>query len=524
VAERIIHFELEGKEALGFDTGLSAQAFAQAKLAQFITQEGVIVYTDGRVEAWKPSAVIERQAPGSVGSMVIWGPGFKGERFDLLLKDGARGGLMATRQDEALDALRLWIEVRSAARLSANPVRFPAENSAQPSAGNPVLPLYPAGALVDLAANRILFPPERLVMRSLQAEGDDAWLDGAESLVNPELSAEDAEAFTAGAILYYILSGTPPFPNRDRDLLHQDIREGVFLPARLAAPGLDEKIAALVDQAIASSKNSSSRNASEKKRPGLTAFGEILGPVHSRGVRSFFRALDEAEAAKIAEEKAQFQKKKNLSVNTRRFVIRNVSIITGICVAVLIAVLIARSIVVGQANLPTTAGMESAEVVQAYYAAIGDLDHTLMDACVIKKAGKGDIEMVTNLFVMSRVRQAYEYTAGGTIPAQQWLDSGAQPTESQVFGVSDLAVRKIRGDESGDEIRYRSSFILWLPGQMGSPAGDEDAESIDDDFIDDDLNAGAGPVLPKGYPFTDELTLIRHKGNWRIAEIVRESN
>jgi hypothetical protein len=31
-------------------------------------------------------------------------------------------------------------------------------------------------------------------------------------------------------------------------------------------------------------------------------------------------------------------------------------------------------------------------------------------------------------------------------------------------------------------------------------------------------------MLPKGYPFTDELTLIRHKGNWRIAELNRESN
>jgi hypothetical protein len=540
VAERIIHFELEGKAALGFDTGLSAQAFAQAKLAQFITQEGVIVYADGKIEAWKPSAVIEHQRPDEAerpedapaqspapGVMVIWGPDFKGERFDLLFKDEARGELTAARQDQALDALRLWIEVRSAAKLSAenptkfpaNPVKLPAENPAQLSSGNPVLPLYPAGALVDLAANRILFPPERLVMRSLQAEGDDAWLDGAESLVNPELPVEDAEAFTAGAILYRILSGMPPFPNRDRDLLHQDIREGVFLPARLAAPGLDEKIAALVDQAIASS-----RNASEKKRPSLTEFGELLGPVHSRKARSFFRSLDEAEAAKLAEEKEQFQKKKELAVNTRRFVIRNISIITGICVAVLIAVLIARSIVVSQASLPTTAGMESAEVIQSYYGAFGDMDHTLMDACVIKKAGKGDIEMVTNLYVMSRVRQAYESSAGTSISAQQWIDSGAQPTESQVFGVSDLDIRKIRGDESSDEIRYRASFILWLPAQMGSPAGDNNAESIEDEPIDDFNMPRMEAELPKGYPFTDELTLIRHKGNWRIAEIVRESN
>ncbi|GHV10504.1 hypothetical protein FACS189491_00060 [Spirochaetia bacterium] len=165
--------------------------------------------------------------------------------------------------------------------------------------------------------------------------------------------------------------------------------------------------------------------------------------------------------------------------------------------------------------------MESAEVVQAYYGAFGDLDHTLMDACVIKKAGKGDIDMVTNFFVMSRVRQAYESMSVTTIPAKKWIEDGALPTTLQVFGVSDLDIRKISGDENGDEIRYRTSFILWLPATAGSPAGTEDIDTADDPA---DAFGEAGPVLPKGYPITDELTLIRHKGNWRIAELNRESN
>ncbi|GHV62318.1 hypothetical protein AGMMS49587_08800 [Spirochaetia bacterium] len=516
MAERIVHFEVEGKAALGFDTGLSSQAFAQAKLTQFITQEGLIVYPDGKAEPWKPSGVIERRGSectaekGILPTMVIWGPDFTGERFDdLLLND-------TERRDEALDALRLWIEVRSAAK-------------------DLQIPLWPAGALINLTTGAILFPPERLVMRSIQAEGEGAWLDRAESLVNPDLAAEacfpqgslgrgsppenaaeakgrgsppeDAAAFSAGAILYRILSGTLPFPNRNRDLLHQDIREGVFLPLGLAAPGLDEKTAVLVDRAIAASKNPPAGG-----RPGLEEFRELLGPVHSRGAASFFRTLDEAEKAKITEEREQFQKKKGLRVNTRRFVIRNAAIIIGISAAVLVVALIVRSMAASRASLPTTAGMESAAVVQAYYGAIGELDHPLMDACVFKKAGKGDIEMVTNLFVISKVRQAYESMGLTIIPAQNWIDSGAEPTESQVFGVSDLDIRKIRGDESGDEIYYRTSFILWLPAGMDSPADDPG-----------NTGAEAGPNLPKGRPFTDELRLIRHKGNWRIAEITRNT-
>jgi hypothetical protein len=499
LAERIVHFEVEGKAALGFDTGLSSQAFAQARLAQFITQEGLIVYPNGKAETWKPSGVIEHRGPaltaeeGTLPTMVIWGPDFEGERFDLILKD-------EERQDEALDALRLWIEARSAAM-------------------DLQIPLWPAGTLINLTSGAILFPPERLVIRSIQAEGDPmgdssaAWLDGAESLVNTDLAAEDAAAFSAGAILYRILSGALPFPNRDRDLLHQDIREGVFLPLGLAAPGLDEKAAALVDRAIASSKNTAAES-----RPGLEEFRETLGPVHSRGAGSFFRALDEAERAHIAEEREQFQKKKDLRVNTRRFVIRNAAIIMGIGIAVIIAALIARSIVANNASRPTTAGMESAEVVQTYYGAFGVLDHTLMDACVFKKAGKGDIEMVTNFFVMSKVREAYEHTINTVIPAQQWLDSGAEPTESQVFGVTDLDIRNTRGDESGDEIHYRSSYILWLPAGAGSLSGEANTE------LTDDPGAEPAPSLPEGHRLTDELRLIRHKGNWRIVEINRQEN
>ncbi|GHV01678.1 hypothetical protein FACS189485_00490 [Spirochaetia bacterium] len=508
MAERIIHFEVEGKAALGFDTGLSSQAFAQAKLAQFITQEGLIVYPDGKLEPWQPSAVIERSgAAEDTPTMVIWGPDFKGERFDFLLKDEAR-------RDDALDALRLWIGAQSAAK---------------------GLPPWPAGVLINLSEGTILFPPDRLVTRSIQAEhptqfppedsGKDAWFDGAESLVNTELAEEEEAAFTAGAILYRLLSGTLPFPNRDQDLLHQDIREGVFLPVRLAAPGLDEKTAALIDRAIASSKNAASNKAPGKTRPALDEFREILGPIHSQGADAFFHPLDEAEQAKIAEEGAQFQKKKDLTVNARRFVIRNAAIITAICAIVLIAGLIVRSVVVSNANLPTTAGMESAEVIETYYGAFGVLDHTLMDACVFKKAGKGDIEMVTNLFVMDKVRSAYETSmVSNIIPAEKWLESGAEPTVLQVFGVSDLNFSRISGDESGDEIHYRASYILWVPAGFGSPTGAE-AESVEGPSLDEaNAYAEPAPILPKGYPYTDEITLIRVKGNWRIAEINRTVN
>ncbi|MDR3191461.1 MAG: hypothetical protein LBT87_00165 [Treponema sp.] len=526
MAERIIHLEVEGKAALGFDTGLSSQAFAQAKFAQSIVQEGRVVYPDGKIENWQASGVLEYKN-GESPTMVIWGPAFPGERLDLLAADPAR-------RDEALEALRYWMAARSG------------EDKGPGANGY----LVPAGALVVTAARQtprfprgtLLFSPERLAVRCLQAEGEDRWREGAESLINPELGGE-AAVFTAGALLYRILTGQAPFPNRNIDLLHQDIREGVFLPARFAAPGLDEDLAKLMDRAMAglpapgSAKTRSVRTGSVRNsptggigsgkagsvtgRPDLGELAAAIGPAGSGGAALFFRPLDEETQERLAEERAQLEKKRKLTVNTRRFVIRNSAILGGSLAALVALLLVAYSIIAGRKDLPTTRGMEPLQVIEAYYNAFGELDHTMMDACVINKAGKRDIEMVTNFFVLSRVRQAYEYVPDIMLPAQKWRDQGSPLTKSQVFGVTDLDIRQTGGDERADQVQYRASYTLWIPAESDSSA-DPDTR--------DGPSAGANPAaeaeqgsLPRGYPITDELTMVRRKGDWRISGLERES-
>jgi hypothetical protein len=510
MVERIIHLEVEGKAALGFDTGLSSQAFAQAKFVQSIVQEGRIVYPDGRIESWQASGVLEYKN-GESPTTVVWGPSFPGERLDLLSAGPAR-------RDEALEALRYWIAAHSGEK-------------GRPGSDEYVVP---AGALVVTAASQtpgfprgtILFPPERLAARCLQAEGEDRWREGAESLVNPELGRE-AAAFTAGALLYRILAGQDPFPNRNIDLLHQDIREGVFLSARLAAPGLDEDLASLIDRAIAASTAPGSKTRSGRAgsaagtRPGLDELAAVLGPPGSGGAASFFRPLDEGKREGLAEERARLEKKRKLSVNTRRFVVRNSAILGGSLAAFFALILIAYSIIAGRKDLPTTKGMEPLQVIEAYYNAFGELDHTMMDACVINKAGKQDIEMVTNFFVLSRVRQAYEYIPDIMLSAQKWQEQGSPLTRSQVFGVTDLDIRQTGGDENAGELYYRASYTLWIPAEA---EGSEDpglADTPPPAGINHAAEAEQGS-LPRGYPLTDELTLVRRKGDWRISGLQRD--
>jgi hypothetical protein len=483
---RIFPFEHEGRSTLGFDTGLDSRAFAQARLAQFITKPGLIVFPDGKTEIWKAEGVTEL-----AGSMVIWGTGFAGNRLDLLVENGTR--------DEALEALVSWIKAllfSGKTTVSPQPYTRP---SAALIADNGA---YPRGT--------VLFCPEQLALRCVQAGGADA--SNANRYVHPDLTGDEAAAFSAAALLYRILAGTPPFSAGEETVLHEDMRECSFLPPRLACPGLDEKLAALMERGLRQTRTGSEDSANDG---GTALLGQLAG---IKNTASLFHALSAEASRQLTEEKERYLKRKNITVNSRRFVTRNRAIILGFAAAVVIAALVAGSIIKSKAERPTTKGMDSQTVVQSYYGAFGELDHTLMDACRSGNAGKGDVDMVVNLYVISKVRQAYE-TGGASnfMSAAEWKVKGGGPAASQVFGVTDLRVEHLTGGEETEETRWRAVYTLWLPWQhMNTENAPADSAPAAEEA------AGAETLaLPQGIRHTDVLTLQRKRGNWRITAIER---
>jgi hypothetical protein len=487
--ERIIEIEVEGQTSLGFDTGLTARSFAQAKLTQFINRRGIIVYPDGKTGVWRPSGVIEHQAAGSSEkTLVIYGPPFPGERLDRII-DAA--------EESALDALRYWVRARAVL------------NSSGQESQEPLPCPWPAAAILGAGASEapgaFLFPPDSLPRRAVDAEGNGAWLKGAGRWTHPDLTGEDADVFAAAAMLYRIVCGEPPYPAEDLERLHADIREAVYTPPSLIVPGLDAGIAGLITSALAPVSAS-------VKRPSLEEFSGKIGPPHSGGPERFFHPVSDEERAKIQAERKQFDRKKAARVKTRRFIRRNAAIISGVIITLAALSLVAGSIIKGREDLPTTRGMSPQEVIAAYYSGFETLDHTLMEACVVDKAGKGDIDMVTNIFVISKVREAYEMKRP-VIAAREWLNAGAAPTDLTVTGVTDLRIEGEDEDESDGEVRYRTAYTLWLPGAYMGEGGAGSPEEFSE--------TAAVPALPAKTPVTDEVRLVLRKGAWRIAEIQR---
>jgi hypothetical protein len=475
---QVFLFDTDGHKALGFDTGLDSRAFARAKFAQFITEPGLIVNSRGSnpsVNLWKAEGVVEYP------TMVVWGPPFRGKRLDLLLQDNGN-------KDEALTAIRLWIRaVLALGEKYKAPVGAP--------------PLWPCAALIgEDKSSEVFFAPPSLALHCLMAKESNQINN---RYVHPDLNGMNASAFTAAAMLYQLFTGSPAFPATDEIILHEDMREGNFLPIRLAAPGLDDKLTALLQTAL-------SQNVKKGVLPnGRQLLEDILALLRADSLPSFFKSLSEADTLSIEKEKTQYLKTKTAEVKTKRFVKRNAAILLGGFAALFIAVLITNSVIKSRSAL-TTANMEPLQVIESYYNSFGKLDHMWMEACVINDAGKDDINMVLNLFIISKLRQAYEQNLRPSIiSAKDWLEAGGGKVNVQVFGVTDLQLTV------SSETLYRAEYTLWVPREaVDEPDAGQDAmtDKRDAEFLP-----------PKSFHREDFVTLVQKKGNWRISEIRRIS-
>jgi hypothetical protein len=466
----IFTFELNGNEVLGFDTGLPSRDFARSKMAQSVLEPGYIIFPDGNVGIWKSGGVTPLGS-GSDETVVVWGPVFPGEIIAELIK--------SDNKDEALYALRFWLKARIILEEKfAKADELVYRGSSGALIINKENDLFPLGT--------VFFPPADLLKRFIEAEIE--W-------VHPNLEKAEEISFCTGAMLYRIFCGASAFSGASINEIQQNICEGNFLPPSLAMPSLDPEMSKLISRSIGSlGKKAKSELA---KRPAPNEILEFIGASISKRVSSWLRTLDDNETAKINAEKARYIKRNALTVKTRRFVTRNRIIITTSMVVLAIIAFIIGDVIKNRSE-EITKGMSPVEVAVTYYNAFGELDHTVMENCVRGKAGKEDIDLAVNFFVITRMRQAYEIYSDSFIPAQKWLDEGSPATDKVVFGITNL---KISGFSMNDEnARLTAEFAIWMPNYS-------DGDSV--------------PTIVSN-SYKDELDLILKKGSWRIESIKRE--
>jgi len=433
MGQRIYISEVDGKSALCFDTGLDPRSFARTKMSQSLIDPGFIVSPDGSHETWKITGVNE-----TGGFMRAFGPYVPGKRLDLLLEEIGASQSPALKQ-EAMEAVINW----SKAKMFLGDTR---------SAINP-------GASFISKEGSVFFAPEHISSRCLYIEGNEV-----DTYNCPDLTGMNITAFCAAVMLYKVLTGNHPYVSKD---IFQDMREGVFFPVHLAASGIDAQLSDLINTALMlpvekkDKKNTVTKTGIEI----LKGILEILSGNENKtiAISSLFETLSPEKAKQFEKEKKNYLFNKNKVLKVKRYVKNNKYLLIGISIGVAFVIFILFSTVLSISNRQTTEGMPPDTVVVAYYDAFSALNHQFMEAC-IKGADRSDINAASSYYAVLKQRQAYEGTkATSIIQAKVWKEMGGELPAPNVFGVTDLKVKRVSGDEYDGLIVFSAIYNLWLP-------------------------------------------------------------
>lgn len=473
--------EVDGKQAVCFDTGLDARSFARTKMSQSLIEPGYIFYpnpTADSYKTWKAVSVNDIN-----GFMRVWGTPFFGERLDSILNKVDGVDLKYTQA--ALEAIVYWIkaklflgDTRSVMNPSASFVSL-AENKAAADS-----------AKAEFQKGSVFFGPESLSLRCLLLEGMEV-----DSFNCPDLTGMEAAAFCAAAMLYKVLLNAHPYPGIASNI-YQDMREGVFIPPRLVSPGLDKKLSELINSAL--SLPVANKKTSKNGLDILNGFMEIL--LGEKGeiapVSALFHNVSKEEDGKAARERKRYITRQNIITKSKRFYLSNKPAVISVSIVAAFLIFVIVSIATSRNERMTTAGMSPETVVKEYYEAFSILNHTFMDTILMSGADRSDINTAVNLFAISRVRQTHEQKTGSAIiSARLWKELGRELPAPDVFGVTDLTLTHLGGNETDGVVVYRADYLLWFPHEDTSSSR------------------------------SDEIILERARnGNWRIAEIYRTLN
>ncbi len=469
--------EVDGKQAVCFDTGLDPRSFARTKMSQSLIEPGYIFYPNPTADSykiWKAVSVNDIN-----GFMRVWGTPFFGERLDNILNKAEDSDLQS--KQTALEAIVYWIKAklflgdkRSVSNPSASFVSLAEDKSDKAE--------FPKGS--------VFFGPESLSQRCLLLEGMEV-----DSFNCPDLTEMDAAAFCAAAMLYKVLLNAHPYPGIASNI-YQDMREGVFIPPHLASPGLDKKLSELINCAL--SLPVANKKTFKSGLDILNGFLEIL--LREKGeiaqVSALFQPVSKEEDNKAARERKRYTIRQNIITKSKRFYLSNKPAVISVSIVAAFLIFVIVSIATSRNERMTTAGMSPETVVKEYYEAFSILNHTFMDTILMSGADRSDINTAINLFAISKVRQTHEnLPSSAIISARLWKELGRELPAPDVFGVTDLTLTHLGGNETDGVVVYRADYLLWFPH--------EDAPSSR----------------------SDEIILERARnGNWRIAEIYRTLN
>ncbi|MCI5520974.1 MAG: hypothetical protein MR424_14135 [Treponema sp.] len=303
------------------------------------------------------------------------------------------------------------------------------------------------GILVDLSKNetKILFLPQGLYKNTVSGLSASDYYEEEGAWINQTIYNLPAICFERAVFVYKLLTGSFPYANIDQIERNADILDQNFLPLEMAIDGIDLQLAKEVNKAL--KLNSNVVNIPGKKKKGKNS--EDLKPNPDFPMELLDQAwkLSKEQKAKTKntdfEEKAQsYMKRKKSQIRTKRRIRRNTAKIgVGIALAIVLATLISNTIKTNQGQYYTK-GLTSTQTIQAFFMGINAKDVTMISNFVKGKTPQNYVDMVSQIYVLSKQRKIYDKDNGFASP-ENWLlfSTNAEKYDmSGLYGVTQLKI------------------------------------------------------------------------------------
>lgn len=421
-------------EGITIDTGLSAREAGTAKLSQHQTEQGVIieVHEDRTViyNTWSWTGSHEDIATGRKNYSVF----VDGEAFD--------GKPLLTLMEEAeavsADGSPASPSAREKLRATLNDLSTAVEDAAEKGVYLP--DNGPFGTLVA-DDGRILLLPENVFIRALNSRSDREASKFAGCWKNTALQGIDSWRFTLACYAYRYLSGRNAFPQEDTQIRAADYFDKNFIPLEWYCTIKEAAIdnageAAVVDtaelfriiRANLSKAAPIQEDAKQKKKKALKRSSVEQTNSMPMPELPFFTSR-ECENFALDGEYIKQQKK----LKKTRFVRQNSLAIKWCSIGAIVLLFFVVTFIKDKLDVPTTIGMEPAEVLALFYDSFDQLDATHFDITHTDDSAETLSNFLTTMFVTSKMRQSYE--SMGTYTVNQWL-SNKDLTNSYIFGIT----------------------------------------------------------------------------------------
>lgn len=453
----IVRVERDGEVLSGIRTGIKANSFTIRQLSARKRENGLLVTGDG-VESWEARGLMEQD-----GEIFVIGSPLSGIALDAALADEQR-----LASPEALNDVR-----RVAHAMAAGESRISG------------LPLH-TRAFILLDNDRVFIPPPEII-RSIVENADVAEQVRIKNrFVHPDLGASENHSFFLASLVYLALTGATAFEGESSEEVNGRIRSGRPVPANARRLELEPAISDTVTKALTGSGDARSAadwaGLLDSWRAGVT---RELSP--DERIELETRATTEIERINRS-----FGRNETIRRNWRKWAL--------IAVIAAVVLSIPGTIIRNALRPRATAGFAPAEVVEAFYWGINELDHMLMEDAVTDGAGRPLVREVTNLFVITRQRMSVEGD-GGLVDARLWQEEGRPELDPgrAPYGVTSLSLEPLAAADG--EVAFSVHYERWLP----NPASG--------------VEESPPSALYVGYLITDEVRLRQDRDDWVIYEM-----